>query len=113
MQRFVRIFLEVCAHKNYFYPNLPKNYQINQYEIPIIQNNIIEFYLDNKKKSVRLVRAHLEKNTDKSLHKNFVDQSNIDLNRTGTPLLEIITEPDIRSSNKTITYTKKLHKIIT
>jgi aspartyl-tRNA(Asn)/glutamyl-tRNA(Gln) amidotransferase subunit B len=103
----------IFARKNYFYPDLPKGYQISQYEIPVIQGGGVEFYLGDEKKSVRLVRAHLEEDAGKSLHEDFVGQSGIDLNRAGTPLLEIVTEPDMRSSEEAVAYAKELHKIVT
>ncbi len=103
----------IFARKNYFYPDLPKGYQISQFEIPVVQGGSVEFYLGNEKKSVRLVRAHLEEDAGKSLHEDFVGQSGIDLNRAGTPLLEIVTEPDMRSSEEAVAYAKELHKIVT
>jgi aspartyl-tRNA(Asn)/glutamyl-tRNA(Gln) amidotransferase subunit B len=103
----------VFARKNYFYPDLPKGYQISQYEIPVVQGGVVEFYLGEEKKSVRLVRAHLEEDAGKSLHEDFVGQSGIDLNRAGTPLLEIVTEPDMRASDEAVAYAKELHKIVT
>ncbi len=103
----------VFARKNYFYPDLPKGYQISQFEIPVVQGGSVEFFLDGEKKSVRLVRAHLEEDAGKSLHEDFVGMSGIDLNRAGTPLLEIVTEPDMRSSGEAVAYAKELHKIVT
>ncbi len=103
----------VFARKNYFYPDLPKGYQISQFEIPVVQGGNVEFFLNEKKMSVRLVRAHLEEDAGKSLHEDFVGQSGIDLNRAGTPLLEIVTEPDMRSSAEAVAYAKELHKIVT
>ena len=103
----------VFARKNYFYPDLPKGYQISQYEIPVVQGGVVEFYLGDEKRSVRLVRAHLEEDAGKSLHEDFVGQSGIDLNRAGTPLLEIVTEPDMRSTEEAVAYAKELHKIVT
>jgi aspartyl-tRNA(Asn)/glutamyl-tRNA(Gln) amidotransferase subunit B len=103
----------VFARKNYFYPDLPKGYQISQYEIPVVQGGVVDFYLGEEQKSVRLVRAHLEEDAGKSLHEDFVGQSGIDLNRAGTPLLEIVTEPDMRSSDEAVAYAKELHKIVT
>ena len=103
----------VFARKNYFYPDLPKGYQISQFEIPVVQGGSVEFFLGDLKKSVRLVRAHLEEDAGKSLHEDFVGQSGIDLNRAGTPLLEIVTEPDMRSSSEAVAYAKELHKIVT
>ena len=103
----------VFARKNYFYPDLPKGYQISQFEIPVVQGGAVEFYLGEEKKSVRLVRAHLEEDAGKSLHEDFIGQTGIDLNRAGTPLLEIVTEPDMRSSAEAVAYAKELHKIVT
>ena len=107
----------VFARKNYFYPDLPKGYQISQFEIPVVQGGQIEFFLGDEKMSVRLVRAHLEEDAGKSLHEDSSlgggGQSGIDLNRAGTPLLEIVTEPDMRSSAEAVAYAKELHKIVT
>jgi aspartyl-tRNA(Asn)/glutamyl-tRNA(Gln) amidotransferase subunit B len=103
----------IFARKNYFYPDLPKGYQISQFEIPVVQGGDVEFFLDNEKRSVRLVRAHLEEDAGKSLHEDFIGQTGIDLNRAGTPLLEIVTEPDMRSSAEAVAYAKELHKIVT
>jgi aspartyl-tRNA(Asn)/glutamyl-tRNA(Gln) amidotransferase subunit B len=103
----------IFARKNYFYPDLPKGYQISQFEIPVVQGGRIEFFLDGRKHAVRLVRAHLEEDAGKSLHEDFAGQSGIDLNRAGTPLLEIVTEPDMRSSPEAVAYARELHKIVT
>jgi aspartyl-tRNA(Asn)/glutamyl-tRNA(Gln) amidotransferase subunit B len=103
----------VFARKNYFYPDLPKGYQISQFEIPVVQGGEVSFFLGDEKKTVRLVRAHLEEDAGKSLHEDFVGQSGIDLNRAGTPLLEIVTEPDMRSTAEAVAYAKELHKIVT
>jgi aspartyl-tRNA(Asn)/glutamyl-tRNA(Gln) amidotransferase subunit B len=103
----------VFARKNYFYPDLPKGYQISQFEIPVVQGGEVSFLLDGEPKTVRLVRAHLEEDAGKSLHEDFIGQSGIDLNRAGTPLLEIVTEPDMRSSDEAVAYAKKLHEIVT
>ena len=111
----------IFARKNYFYPDLPKGYQISQYEIPVVQGGEVSFYLETgkgadatrEKKTVRLVRAHLEEDAGKSLHEDYHGMSGIDLNRAGTPLLEIVTEPDIRSSAEAVAYAKELHKIVT
>ncbi len=103
----------IFARKNYFYPDLPKGYQISQFEIPVVQGGSVEFLLGDEKKTVRLVRAHLEEDAGKSLHEDFIGQSGIDLNRAGTPLLEIVTEPDMRSSDEAVAYAKELHKIVT
>ncbi|MEY3938472.1 MAG: Aspartyl/glutamyl-tRNA(Asn/Gln) amidotransferase subunit [Pseudomonadota bacterium] len=103
----------IFARKNYFYPDLPKGYQISQFEIPVVQGGEVSFFVGDEKKTVRLVRAHLEEDAGKSLHEDFIGQSGIDLNRAGTPLLEIVTEPDIRSSDEAVAYAKELHKIVT
>lgn len=103
----------IFARKNYFYPDLPKGYQISQYEIPVVQGGAVEFYADGEKKTVNLERAHLEEDAGKSLHEDFIGQSGIDLNRAGTPLLEIVTKPDMRSSDEAVAYAKELHKIVT
>ncbi len=107
----------IFARKNYFYPDLPKGYQISQFEIPVVQGGEVSFFLQEGKetvrKTVRLVRAHLEEDAGKSLHEDFIGQSGIDLNRAGTPLLEIVTEPDMRSSDEAVAYAKELHKIVT
>ncbi len=122
VQRAIEFGLAVNAHiaeksifarKNYFYPDLPKGYQISQFEIPVVQGGVVEFFLDGEKKSVRLVRAHLEEDAGKSLHEDFIGMSGIDLNRAGTPLLEIVTEPDMRSTAEAVAYAKELHKIVT
>ncbi|GAB3663039.1 Asp-tRNA(Asn)/Glu-tRNA(Gln) amidotransferase subunit GatB [Ramlibacter alkalitolerans] len=122
VERAIRFGLAIGAHvaprsifarKNYFYPDLPKGYQISQYEIPVVQGGEVGFFLGDEKKSVRLVRAHLEEDAGKSLHEDFVGQSGIDLNRAGTPLLEIVTEPDMRSSDEAVAYARELHKIVT
>ena len=122
VQRAIEFGLAVNAHiaeksifarKNYFYPDLPKGYQISQFEIPVVQGGVVEFFLGDEKKAVRLVRAHLEEDAGKSLHEDFIGQSGIDLNRAGTPLLEIVTEPDMRSTAEAVAYAKELHKIVT
>ena len=122
VERAIRFGLAIGAHvsersifarKNYFYPDLPKGYQISQFEIPVVQGGTVSFQLGDQTKTVRLVRAHLEEDAGKSLHEDFVGQSGIDLNRAGTPLLEIVTEPDIRSSEEAVAYAKELHKIVT
>ena len=103
----------IFARKNYFYPDLPKGYQISQFEIPVVQGGEVSFFLGDEKKTIRLVRAHLEEDAGKSLHEDFIGQSGIDLNRAGTPLLEIVTEPDIRSTEEAVAYAKTLHQIVT
>jgi aspartyl-tRNA(Asn)/glutamyl-tRNA(Gln) amidotransferase subunit B len=104
--------LSIFARKNYFYPDLPKGYQISQYEIPVVQGGSVAFLHDGQEKSVRLVRAHLEEDAGKSLHEDYHGQSGIDLNRAGTPLLEIVTEPDLRSSAESVEYAKALHRLV-
>lgn len=103
----------IFARKNYFYPDLPKGYQISQFEIPVVQGGEVSFFLGDEKKTIRLVRAHLEEDAGKSLHEDFIGQSGIDLNRAGTPLLEIVTEPDIRGTEEAVAYAKTLHQIVT
>ncbi|NMM82375.1 glutaminyl-tRNA synthase (glutamine-hydrolyzing) subunit B [Acidovorax sp. SRB_14] len=105
--------VSIFARKNYFYPDLPKGYQISQFEIPVVQGGELSFLLGEEKKTVRLVRAHLEEDAGKSLHEEFHGMSGIDLNRAGTPLLEIVTEPDMRSSEEAVAYARELHKLVT
>jgi len=104
--------LSIFARKNYFYPDLPKGYQISQYEIPVVQGGRVEFMLDGQLRHVALTRAHLEEDAGKSLHEDYHGQSGIDLNRAGTPLLEIVTEPDMRSSAEAVEYAKALHALV-
>ena len=104
--------LSIFARKNYFYPDLPKGYQISQYEIPVVQGGRVDFALGDQKKSVRLTRAHLEEDAGKSLHEDYHGQSGIDLNRAGTPLLEIVSEPDMRSSAEAVAYARALHTLV-
>ncbi|HEX4918434.1 MAG TPA: Asp-tRNA(Asn)/Glu-tRNA(Gln) amidotransferase subunit GatB [Limnobacter sp.] len=103
----------VFARKNYFYPDLPKGYQISQFEIPVVQGGSVSFLVGEHMKTVRLTRAHLEEDAGKSLHEDFQGQSGIDLNRAGTPLLEIVTEPDMRSADEAVAYAKALHTLVT
>lgn len=102
----------IFARKNYFYPDLPKGYQISQYETPVVQGGSIEFFVGDTPHSVRLTRAHLEEDAGKSLHEDYAGQSGIDLNRAGTPLLEIVSEPDMRSSVEAVEYAKALHALV-
>ena len=104
--------VSIFARKNYFYPDLPKGYQISQYEIPVVQGGRIDFILNDAPRSVRLTRAHLEEDAGKSLHEDFAGQTGIDLNRAGTPLLEIVSEPDMRSSQEAVEYAKALHTLV-
>jgi aspartyl-tRNA(Asn)/glutamyl-tRNA(Gln) amidotransferase subunit B len=103
----------IFARKNYFYPDLPKGYQISQFEIPVVSGGDITIRVGENKKTVRLTRAHLEEDAGKSLHEDFHGKTGIDLNRAGTPLLEIVSEPDMRSSAEAVAYAKALHSLVT
>ena len=104
----------VFARKNYFYPDLPKGYQISQYELPVVGEGVVEIVLeDGSTKTVGVTRAHLEEDAGKSLHDDFHGMTGIDLNRAGTPLLEIVSEPDLRSAREAVAYAKKIHQIVT
>jgi aspartyl-tRNA(Asn)/glutamyl-tRNA(Gln) amidotransferase subunit B len=103
----------IFARKNYFYPDLPKGYQISQYERPVVEDGSLEILLeDGSKKSIGITRAHLEEDAGKSLHEGLANASGIDLNRAGTPLLEIVSEPDLRSAKEAIAYLKKVHTLV-
>jgi aspartyl-tRNA(Asn)/glutamyl-tRNA(Gln) amidotransferase subunit B len=103
----------VFARKNYFYPDLPKGYQISQFELPIVANGKMDIFLDDGvKKTIGITRAHLEEDAGKSLHEDFHGLSGIDLNRAGTPLLEIVSEPDMRSAKEAVAYLKKIHTLV-
>jgi len=102
----------VFARKNYFYPDLPKGYQISQYELPIVEGGEIRILTSQGERSIRLTRAHLEEDAGKSLHEDFHGMSGIDLNRAGTPLLEIVSEPDMRSAEEAVAYAKALHALV-
>ncbi|WP_293008268.1 Asp-tRNA(Asn)/Glu-tRNA(Gln) amidotransferase subunit GatB [Nitrosomonas sp.] len=102
----------IFARKNYFYPDLPKGYQISQFELPVVQGGNIQIQADGEEKNIRLTRAHLEEDAGKSLHEDFHGMSGIDLNRAGTPLLEIVSEPDMRSSAEAVVYAKTLHALV-
>src|SRR5713101_2702717 len=102
----------VFARKNYFYPDLPKGYQISQYELPIVKGGEIRILTKSGEKAIRLTRAHLEEDAGKSLHEAFRDSSGIDLNRAGVPLLEIVSEPDMRSAEEAVAYAKALHALV-
>ncbi|KAK43240.1 glutamyl-tRNA amidotransferase [Caballeronia jiangsuensis] len=129
VERAIRFGLSIGAHiaprsifarKNYFYPDLPKGYQISQYEIPVVQGGQITIQVPaNEKtgkeaysKTVNLTRAHLEEDAGKSLHEDFAGMTGIDLNRAGTPLLEIVTEPEMRSAAEAVAYAKALHGLV-
>ena len=103
----------VFARKNYFYPDLPKGYQISQYEIPILSGGTVSVPLADGEKQVALTRAHLEEDAGKSLHEDFHGMSGIDLNRAGTPLLEIVSEPDLRGAKEAVAYARTLHELVT
>jgi len=103
----------VFARKNYFYPDLPKGYQISQYELPIVEHGHLDIELeDGTTKRIGITRAHLEEDAGKSLHEDFHGMTGIDLNRAGTPLLEIVSEPDLRSAKEAVAYMKKLHSLV-
>ena len=103
----------IFARKNYFYPDLPKGYQISQYELPIVFNGSIEIPINDKSmKTIRITRAHLEEDAGKSIHDKFDNASAIDLNRAGTPLLEIVSEPDLSSSEEASSYMQKIHQLV-
>jgi aspartyl-tRNA(Asn)/glutamyl-tRNA(Gln) amidotransferase subunit B len=102
----------VFARKNYFYPDLPKGYQISQYELPVVVGGALAIQVGERIKTVRLTRAHLEEDAGKSLHEDYHGKSGIDLNRAGTPLLEIVTEPDMRSAEEAVAYAKALHALV-
>jgi aspartyl-tRNA(Asn)/glutamyl-tRNA(Gln) amidotransferase subunit B len=103
----------IFHRKNYFYPDLPKGYQISQYELPIVAQGKLEILLeDGSKKTIGITRAHLEEDAGKSLHEGLPKQSGIDLNRAGTPLLEIVSEPEMRSAKEAVAYLKKVHTLV-
>ncbi|MBT8113184.1 MAG: Asp-tRNA(Asn)/Glu-tRNA(Gln) amidotransferase subunit GatB [Gammaproteobacteria bacterium] len=103
----------VFARKNYFYPDSPKGYQISQFELPIVEHGTLEIVLgDGERKTIGITRAHLEEDAGKSLHEEFSDSTGIDLNRCGTPLIEIVSEPDMRSAEEAVAYMKKIHSIV-
>ncbi len=103
----------VFARKNYFYPDLPKGYQISQYELPIVgRGHIFITPAEGEHKEIGITRAHLEEDAGKSIHDEFPEQSGIDLNRAGTPLLEIVSEPDMRSAKEAVAYARKIHSLV-
>ena len=102
----------IFARKNYFYPDLPKGYQISQYEIPIVSGGSLDINANGKLKKIRITRAHLEEDAGKSIHDLYENESAIDLNRAGTPLIEIVSEPDMRSSKEAVEYLKKIHNLV-
>lgn len=102
----------IFARKNYFYPDLPKGYQISQFELPIVGNGHLDIEVDGETKRIGITRAHLEEDAGKSLHEDFQGLTGIDLNRAGTPLLEIVSEPDMRSAKEAVAYMRKLHELV-
>ena len=102
----------IFARKNYFYPDLPKGYQISQFDLPVVGEGSLTISLDDENKSIRILRAHLEEDAGKSVHGIEEGKSGIDLNRAGTPLLEIVTEPDMSSAEEAVAYAKKLHELV-
>ena len=103
----------IFARKNYFYPDLPKGYQISQLDDPIVGQGSVEIECNEEKKLIGITRAHLEEDAGKSIHDKYDSSSAIDLNRAGTPLLEIVSEPDLRSAKEAVAYLKKIHSIVT
>ena len=102
----------IFARKNYFYPDLPKGYQISQYELPIVSGGQLAIDSGDGEKFIQITRAHLEEDAGKSLHDEFDGHSGIDLNRAGTPLLEVVSEPDLRSPREAVAYLRKLHTLV-
>ncbi|MCA9017247.1 MAG: Asp-tRNA(Asn)/Glu-tRNA(Gln) amidotransferase subunit GatB [Planctomycetaceae bacterium] len=103
----------IFARKNYFYPDLPKGYQISQYELPIVAQGCLEIELeDGETKTIGITRAHLEEDAGKSLHEDYAGMTGIDLNRAGTPLIEIVSEPDMRSAREAVAYMRKIHSLV-
>ena len=103
----------IFARKNYFYPDLPKGYQISQYELPVVEHGTLVIELeDGTSKTIGVTRAHLEEDAGKSLHEDYHGMTGIDLNRAGTPLLEIVSEPDMRSAKEAVAYMKKMHSLV-
>ena len=99
----------IFARKNYFYPDLPKGYQISQYEIPIVSGGSIDIVIDDKIKTINITRAHLEEDAGKSIHDLYPNESAIDLNRAGTPLIEIVSEPEMQSAKEAVQYLKNIN----
>jgi len=105
--------VSVFARKNYFYPDLPKGYQISQYELPVVGKGRVEIVLeDGSTRWIGVTRAHLEEDAGKSLHEEFAELTGIDLNRAGTPLIEIVSEPDLRSAKEAVAYARKIHTLV-
>jgi len=104
--------MSVFARKNYFYPDLPKGYQISQFELPVVKNGHLIIRVEDEEMRIGITRAHLEEDAGKSLHEEFESSTGIDLNRAGTPLLEIVSEPDLRSAKQAVAYMKKIHALV-
>ncbi|HSW84571.1 MAG TPA: Asp-tRNA(Asn)/Glu-tRNA(Gln) amidotransferase GatCAB subunit B, partial [Usitatibacter sp.] len=104
--------VSVFERKNYFYPDLPKGYQVSQYAQPVVSGGSLAIVVDGAEKTVRLTRAHLEEDAGKLLHEQFRGMSGVDLNRAGTPLLEIVSEPDMRSAAEAVAYARALHSLV-
>jgi aspartyl-tRNA(Asn)/glutamyl-tRNA(Gln) amidotransferase subunit B len=104
--------VSIFARKNYFYPDLPKGYQISQYEVPVVQGGSLTCWVDEQPLTINLTRAHLEEDAGKLLHERYAASSGVDLNRAGTPLLEIVTEPDMRTSTQAVAYARALHALV-
>ncbi len=102
----------IFSRKNYFYPDLPKGYQISQYDLPVVSRGHLNILVDGEEKTIGITRAHLEEDAGKSLHEDFHGLTGIDLNRAGTPLLEIVSEPDLRSAQEAVAYMKKIHALV-
>lgn len=102
----------VFARKNYFYPDLPKGYQISQFDLPIVAGGHVDIPVAGGSKRIQITRAHLEEDAGKSVHETFAPETGIDLNRAGTPLLEIVSEPDLRSATEAVTYLKAIHSLV-
>jgi aspartyl-tRNA(Asn)/glutamyl-tRNA(Gln) amidotransferase subunit B len=98
----------IFARKNYFYPDLPKGYQISQYEIPIVEGGSINIIIDGQTKKINITRAHLEEDAGKSIHDLYPNETAIDLNRAGTPLIEIVSEPEMKSAAEAVQYLKNI-----
>jgi aspartyl-tRNA(Asn)/glutamyl-tRNA(Gln) amidotransferase subunit B len=103
----------IFARKNYFYPDLPKGYQISQFELPVVEGGVIEIQVGDVTKKINVTRAHLEEDAGKSVHEDCNGMTGIDLNRAGTPLLEIVSEPEMRSAAEAVAYAKALHSLVT
>ena len=102
----------IFARKNYFYPDLPKGYQISQYEIPIVEGGSIDISIENTVKTINITRAHLEEDAGKSIHDLYADETAVDLNRAGTPLIEIVSEPEMKSAAEAVQYLKNIHSLV-